>query len=294
VTADRTPLEQIPVVILSGGLGTRLREETERVPKPLVEIGEKPILWHIMKLYGHHGLRRFVLCLGYKSWLIKEFFLRYREHVSDFTLTMNGQHQTRFHDSHADEDWEVTCAETGLETATGARLWRVRDYVPTETFMFTYGDGIGNVDIGALLDFHHERGLIGTVTGVRPTSRYGEMSVRDGRAIEFNEKPTVPEGFVSGGFFVFQREFFDYLNDDPQLYFEHAPLRNLARDGELAVFPHEGFWMGMDTYREYTELNELWATGKAAWKVWEDPPAPPDRPGAGRGRDGDPLVRSRG
>ncbi len=270
MTAGRTPLEQMPVVILSGGQGTRLREETERVPKPLIEIGEKPILWHIMKIYGHHGLRRFVLCLGYKSWLIKEFFLRYREHVSDFTLTMNDDHETVFHDSHADEDWEVTCAETGLATATGARLWRVRDYVPTETFMFTYGDGIGNVDITALLDFHYESGLVGTVTGVHPTSRYGEMRVEDGRAIEFNEKPTVPEGFVSGGFFVFQREFFDYLNDDPQLFFEHAPLRNLARDGELAVFPHEDFWMGMDTYREYTELNELWARGDAAWKVWDD------------------------
>ena len=270
MSRERLAPNEIPVVILAGGMGTRLREETEKVPKPLVPIGDRPILWHIMKIYGHHGFNRFVLCLGYKSWLIKEFFLRYREKVSDFTIAMNHDHTPVFHDHHADEHWEVTCAETGLTTATGARLWRVRDYVTTDTFMFTYGDGIGNVDVSALLDFHHEHGRVGTVTGVHPTSRYGEMRVAGDVVTEFNEKPTVPEGFVSGGFFVFQRDFFDYLNDDPQLFFEHEPLRNLARDGELGVFPHEDFWMGMDTYREFTELNELWASGRAAWKVWGD------------------------
>ena len=263
-----TPSE-IPVVILAGGMGTRLREVTDRIPKPLVEIGDKPILWHIMKVYGHHDFRRFVLCLGYKGWLIKEFFLRYREHVSDFTLELSNGHEPRFHDRHGDEQWEVTCAETGLTTATGARLWRARNYIDTDTFMFTYGDGIGNVDVAALLDFHYEQGRIGTVTGVHPTSRYGEMLVDNGVAVEFNEKPTVPEGYVSGGFFVFQREFFEYLNDDPQLFFEHEPLQRLARDRELAVFGHEDFWMGMDTYRELTELNDLWASGEAAWKVWD-------------------------
>jgi glucose-1-phosphate cytidylyltransferase len=283
VTSIKSSIEEIPVVILAGGMGTRLREETERVPKPLVEIGEKPILWHIMKIYGHHGFRRFVLCLGYKSWQIKEFFLRYREQVSDFTIAMNHEHRPVFHDGHADEDWTVTCAETGLKTATGARLWRVRDYVTTDTFMFTYGDGIGNVDVRALLDFHFQEGRIGTVTGVHPTSRYGEMRVADRRAVEFNEKPTMPEGFVSGGFFVFQREFFEYLNDDPDLFFEHAPLQNLARDGELAVFPHEDFWMGMDTYRDFKELNELWSAEKAPWKVWSDGRAIEDGAGDGRG-----------
>jgi glucose-1-phosphate cytidylyltransferase len=270
MSARRLTPEEIPVVILAGGMGTRLREETEKLPKPLVPIGEKPILWHIMKIYGHYGFRHFILCLGYKSWLIKEFFLRYREQVSDFTLPLNSDHQPLFHDSNADENWEVTCAETGLTTATGARLWRVRDYITTDTFMFTYGDGIGNVDVEALLDFHFQEGRIGTVTGVHPTSRYGEMRVAGGRAVEFNEKPTMPEGFVSGGFFVFQREFFEYLNDDPNLFFEHAPLQNLARDGELAVFPHEDFWMGMDTYRDFKELNELWAAERAPWKVWSD------------------------
>ena len=260
--------EEIPVVILAGGMGTRLREVTESVPKPLVEIGEQPILWHIMKIFGHHGARRFVLCLGYKSFMIKEFFLRYREHVSNFSIELSNDHQPDFHDNNADEDWRVTLVETGLKTATGARLRRVRDYVDTDTFMFTYGDGIGAVDISALLDFHYEQGRIGTVTGVHPTSRYGEMRVDGHQVVEFNEKPTLPEGFVSGGFFVFQREFFDYLTDDPDLFFEHAPLQSLARDGQLAVFPHDGFWMGMDTFRDYTELNERWASGEAPWKVW--------------------------
>ncbi len=258
------------MVILAGGMGTRLREETERVPKPLVRIGEQPILWHIMKVYGHHGLSRFLLCLGYKSWLIKEYFLRYREHLADFTLTLTDDHEPVFHNQLGNERWEVTCAETGLTTGTGARLARVRDYVDTDTFLFTYGDGLGRVDISGLLDFHYEQGLIGTVTGVHPTSRYGEMRV-DGRAVsEFNEKPTHPEGFVSGGFFVFQREFFDYLTDDPHLFLEAEPLQKLARDGQLAVWPHEGFWMGMDTYRDFSELNQLWESGSAPWKVWSD------------------------
>jgi glucose-1-phosphate cytidylyltransferase len=268
VEKTRIAPAEMPVVILAGGMGTRLREETDRVPKPLVQIGEQPILWHIMKIYGHYGFRHFVLCLGYKSWLIKEYFLRYREHLSDFTIGLNGDHRPRFNDERADEDWEVTCAETGLTTATGARLWRVRDYVDTDTFMFTYGDGIGKVDVTALLDFHYSHDKIGTVTGVHPTSRYGEMRVEGEEVVEFNEKPTTPEGFVSGGFFVFQREFFDYLNDDPQLFFEHAPLRDLARDNQLAVFEHTDFWMGMDTYREFTELNERWERGDAPWKVW--------------------------
>jgi glucose-1-phosphate cytidylyltransferase len=268
VSSRDTPIGRMPVVILAGGMGTRLREETERVPKPLVQIGERPILWHIMKLYGHHAARRFIVCLGYKSWSIKEYFLRYHEQLADVTVHIGNSDPPRFHGNPIDEDWEVTLAETGLMTGTGARLLRVREYVDTDTFMFTYGDGIGRVDIAALLDFHRSHGRIGTVTGVRPTSRYGEMSVEDGNVVEFNEKPTTPEGFVSGGFFVFQREVFDYLTDEPGLILEHAPLQHLARDGELAVYPHEGFWMGMDTYREFAELNQLWDSGRAPWKVW--------------------------
>jgi glucose-1-phosphate cytidylyltransferase len=263
--------EDLPVVILAGGMGTRLREITgERVPKPLVEIGEQPVLWHIMKIYSHFGFERFVLCLGYKSNEIKQYFLRHREYRADFTIRLDGNHEPSFHNAMGDEAWEVTCAETGLVAGTGARVHRVRDYIRADTFLLTYGDGVGDIDLRKLLQFHYDNGRVGTVTGVRPTSRYGELEVRDGRAVEFNEKPTVSEGFVSGGFFVFQRSFFDYLNDDPDLMLEQAPLQKLARDGELAVFPHDGFWMGMDTWRDFTELDMLWQSGKAPWKVWAD------------------------
>ena len=255
------------MVILAGGKGMRLHEETERVPKPLVGIGERPMLWHLMKLFGHHGVRHFIVCLGYKGWLIKEYFLRYREHVSDFTLSSDSDHKPVFHNAIGDEGWKITFAETGLETGTGARLKQVRNYVSSPTFICTYGDGIGSVDITRLLQFHLEQGRIGTVTGVRPRSRYGEMRVEGSRAVEFNEKPPV-EGFVNGGFFVFQAEFFDWLDDDPGLFFESDPMQRLAREEELAVFPHEGFWMGMDTYRDFTELNEAWAGGNAPWEVW--------------------------
>ena len=265
-----TPLDKMPVVILAGGLGTRLRgAASEDVPKPLVEIGEHPILWHIMKLYGAHGARRFTLCLGYKSWLIKQYFLRYREQLSDVTVKLGGDHAATFHNQPAEENWEVTMAETGLLAGTGARLQRVKQYVDTDTFMLTYGDGIGHVDIKGLLEYHRSHGKIATVTGVHPSSRYGEMQVEDGRVIEFNEKPTTPKDFVSGGFFVFQREFLDYLTDDEDLLLEQSPLRDVARDGELAVFPHSGFWMGMDTYREFNLLNKMWAAGEAPWRIWE-------------------------
>lgn len=270
MTEDRTPISRLPVVILAGGLGTRLREETQRVPKPLVEIGEHPILWHIMKLYGHYGFRRFILCLGYRSWLIKEYFLRYREQLADFTVSLEDDTPPRFHNEVGLEDWEVTCVETGLLTATGARLRRVHRYIDTPTFMLTYGDGIGRIDLDRLLQRHYEAGRIGTVTGVHPTSRYGEMRVEDDQVVEFNEKPTTPEGFVSGGFFVFQRGFLKYLDDDPDLFFEYAPLQKLARDGQLAVYRHEDFWMGMDTYRDLSLLTDLWRSGEAPWKIWTD------------------------
>jgi glucose-1-phosphate cytidylyltransferase len=266
--AGGVPVSEIPVVILCGGMGTRLREVTESIPKPLVDIGEKPILWHIMKLYDHYGFRRFILCLGYKSWEIKQYFLRYREHRSDFTIRLQGEHELRFHNRLGDEDWEITCAETGLTTGTGGRLYRVRDYIDTPTFMFTYGDGIGNVAVDELLATHRAHGLIGTVTGVRPTSRYGELRATGELVAEFDEKPTKAEGLVSGGFFVLQREFLSYLTEEPDLLFEQGPMQKLARDGQLGVFVHEGFWMGMDTYREYTALNELWEQGVAPWKVW--------------------------
>ncbi|HEX4954465.1 MAG TPA: glucose-1-phosphate cytidylyltransferase [Thermoanaerobaculia bacterium] len=265
---SRPPLSEIPVVILCGGKGTRLREETGYRPKPMVEIGEQPILWHIMKIYSTHGLGRFVLCLGYLGWSIKEYFLRYHEMHRDFTLTMDGRSPIEYHNRTGDEDWQVTLAETGAETGTGGRLWRVRSYLDCDTFCFTYGDAVGNVDVEALLDFHWSQGRIGTVTGVHPTSRYGEMHVKDGRAVEFNEKPTLAEGVVSGGFFVFQREIFDYLDAEPSLLLELDPLQRLARDGQLSVYLHEGYWHPMDTYRDYLHLNEVWRQGQPPWKTW--------------------------
>ena len=263
-------LARIPVVILCGGMGTRLREATESIPKPLVDIGGKPILWHIMKIYGHYGFRRFVLCLGYRAWDIKEYFLRYRENLADFTVHLKDDHNPLFHDTRGDEDWEVTCVDTGLSTGTGGRIGRIERFIDNETFMLTYGDGIGAVDLHALVETHRREQRVGTVTGVHPTSRYGEMHVSGSHVVEFNEKPTMADGFVSGGFFVFERRFFDYVSSDEGLFLEAEPLRNLAKDGQLAMFQHEGFWMGMDTFREYTMLNELWAQGVAPWKVWND------------------------
>jgi glucose-1-phosphate cytidylyltransferase len=265
-----TAVADIPVVILAGGLGTRLREETERVPKPLVQIGERPIIWHIMKLYGHHGFRRFILCLGYKSHILKEYFLRYREQLSDIRVKLDGDHDCAYLNTPADEDWDIILAETGLLTGTGGRVHKVRDYIDTDTFALTYGDGIGAVDLEELLAFHRKHDRIGTVTGVHPTSRYGELAVEGHAVAEFDEKPTTPKDFVSGGFFVFQREFLDYFSDEPSLLLEHEPLRTLTRDDQLMLYPHTGFWMGMDTYREFDELNKLWATGEAPWKAWSD------------------------
>jgi glucose-1-phosphate cytidylyltransferase len=278
----------VPVVILCGGMGTRLREASEKLPKPLVDIGGKPILWHIMKLYGSHGYRRFILCLGYKGDQIKRYFLDYRTQVSDFTLHMGDGHRQDFHSCFGEEDWEVTFAETGLRSGTGARIRRVAPYLAdAPTFLLTYGDGIGDVDLTALLARHRANGRTGTVTAVHPGSRYGEMKVDMGasQVSEFNEKPTLADGWVSGGFFAFERSFItDYLDDDPELFLERDPLRRLASAGQLTVNPHEGFWMGMDTFRDWTDLNELWDRGTAPWKVWseDDPtgagPAPALRP----------------
>ena len=264
-----TPKSEIPVVILCGGQGTRLREETEYRPKPMVEIGVHPILWHIMKIYGHFGLERFLLCLGYKGFTIKQYFLRYHEFMRDFTIDMTGHGLPEFHNRMGAENWRVTCAETGAESGNAARVYRVRNYLDTETFLCTYGDGVADIDIDALLAFHWREGRLATVTGVHPTSRFGEITTREGRAVEFNEKPTVAEGVVSGGFFAFERGVFDYFDDDPGLFLETGPLPRLARDGQLAVYLHEGFWHSMDTYRDFQALNKMWEGGQAPWKIWK-------------------------
>jgi glucose-1-phosphate cytidylyltransferase len=258
------------VVILCGGQGTRLREETEVRPKPMVEIGARPILWHIMKLYAHHGLTDFVLCLGYKGYIIKDFFLNYEARMTDLTVRLGSRPQVEFHNGHPEEGWSVTLAETGESALTGARLRRVRRYTKGEAFCLTYGDGLGDVDISALLRFHRSHGKLATVTGVRPPSRFGELQLDGSQVTGFAEKPQVTEGFINGGFFVFEPEFVDrYLEDRDDLTLEKEPLQRLTADGELMVWPHEGFWQPMDTYRELKMLQELWETGAAPWKVWE-------------------------
>lgn len=271
-SADRYDPGRVPVVILCGGMGTRLREASEKLPKPLVDIGGQPILWHIMKTYSHFGFRRFILCLGYKGDQIRRYFLEYRERVNDFTLALSEDQPPLWHGSRTTvEDWEITFAETGLLTGTGGRLKRVAPYIDSDLFLMTYGDGIGAIDLHSLVSQHLDSGLLATVTGVHPNSRYGEMHVQDTRVVEFNEKPTLAAGWVSGGFFVFDRVVIDkYLDDDQSMMLEHRPLQTLAADGELGIFQHEGFWMGMDTFRDWTELNSLWDSGNAAWKIWDN------------------------
>jgi glucose-1-phosphate cytidylyltransferase len=264
------PTGDIPVVILCGGMGTRLREASEQLPKPLVDIGGRPILWHIMKTYSHYGFRRFVLCLGYKGDMIKDYFLAHRSRMNDFTLRLRGDHELEFHTALEDEDWEITFAETGLTTATGARIARVAQYLDQPRFALTYGDGIGAVDIPAVLKTHEASGKLGTLTGVHPGGRYGEMVLSGENVTQFNEKQS-QTGFVNGGFFFFEREFIDrYLDADAtDQMLEHAPLQRLARDLQLGVYRHEGFWMGMDTFRDWKDLNAMWDDGRADWKVWK-------------------------
>ncbi|MDQ1286679.1 MAG: glucose-phosphate cytidylyltransferase [Actinomycetota bacterium] len=270
VVIDGLDLSTVPVVILCGGMGTRLREASEKLPKPLVDIGGRPILWHIMKTYRHYGFRKFVLALGYKSDMIKRYFLDYREHMADFTLAPDSE-VPRFHGVGAMEDWEVTFVETGLKTATADRLRRVSQHLSGEHFMLTYGDGIGDIELPRLVRTHLASGRMGTVTAVHPASRYGEMHVSGDQVVEFNEKPTLATGWVNGGFFMFRRAFIEtYLENDPDMMLEQRPLQTLAKDGELTINGHEGFWMGMDTFRDWTELNGLWDSGNAAWKVWND------------------------
>lgn len=259
-----------PVMVLCGGLGSRLHEETEFRPKPMLEIGDRPILWHIMKLYSAHGFRDFILCLGYKGHVIKEYFLNHRALQSDFTIHMGRSERVEYHTDPEEENWRVTLVDTGQSTQTGGRVARAAQYVKGDTFCLTYGDGLGDIDLAALLKFHQAHGRVGTVTGVRPPGRFGELEVDStGRATQFNEKPQVAEGIINGGFFVFQRAFLaQFLDARDEVVLEQEPLQRLARAQQLMVYPHQGFWQPMDTYREFKLLNELWATDKAPWKVW--------------------------
>lgn len=254
-------------VVLCGGLGTRLREETEYRPKPMVEIGGRPILWHIMKNFAHFGQRDFVLCLGFRGNTIKEYFLNYEAMNSDFTIHLGQASSLTCHDLHAEQDFNVTLANTGPTTMTGGRILRIKRYVPDQTFMVTYGDGVSNLNIQELLKYHRSHGQLATVTTVRPQSRFGILNLDDeGKVTQFTEKPFL-DGWASAGFFVFERQVFDYLDGD-ECVLEREPLERLAREGQLMAFRHDGFFFAMDTYREFQYLNELWSKGDVPWKVW--------------------------
>jgi glucose-1-phosphate cytidylyltransferase len=258
------------VVILCGGQGTRLREETEFRPKPMVQVGERPILWHIMKLFAHSGFNDFVLCLGYRGNMIKEYFLNYEAMNSDFTICLGRRQTIQIHGAHSEQDFRVCLADTGQDTMTGGRLKRVAQYIDADTFILTYGDGLADIDIPSLLKFHESHGKLATVTTVRPVSRFGLLdSGEDGQVSRFAEKPQ-SQSWASAGFFVFNRKVFDYLKDEgDECILERGPLERLTAAGELMAYRHEGFFFAMDTYREYKYLNELWESGKAPWKVWK-------------------------
>ena len=255
------------VVVLCGGLGTRLREETEFRPKPLVEIGGRPILWHIMKWYGHQGFRDFILCLGYKGNMIKEYFLNYEAMNNDFTICLGKASEIRFNGHHREQDYQVTLADTGQDTMTGGRLALARRYLPNETFMLTYGDGLADVDIRKLLAFHNSHGKIATVTTFRPTSRFGILDIKQNQVSSFVEKPK-SDAWASAGFFVFEPAVFDYLGGQDCIL-EKEPLERLAAEGQLMAYHHAGFFQAMDTYREYEALTDLWKSGEAPWAVPE-------------------------
>ena len=254
------------VVILAGGLGTRLREETEYRPKPMVQIGGRPILWHIMKIYSRYGYNEFVLCLGYKGEVIRDYFLNYETQNRDFTIKL-GSGKVAVLGTHAEDGWQVTLAETGERTMTGGRVKRIERYLEGATFMATYGDGVADLDIESLLGFHRRQGKLATVTAVRPSSRYGELAIENGRVTLFREKPQVNEGWINGGFFVFEPQVLSFIDGDSDTL-EAGLISRLVEIRQLAVYQHEGFWQCMDTYREMRQLDELWQRGKAPWRIW--------------------------
>ena len=255
------------VVILAGGLGTRISEESHLKPKPMIEIGEKPILWHILKEYSHYGFNEFIICLGYKQHVVKEFFADYYLYSSDVTFDLS-RNSMEVHNHYA-EPWKVTLVDTGLHTMTGGRIKRVRDYIGDETFMLTYGDGVSDVDIRKLLEFHKSHGKIGTLTAIAVDQRFGVLDIgKEGVIHEFAEKDEKDSSVVNGGYMVFEPGIFEYIGGDDTV-FEKESLKELARNGELRAFLHKGFWKCMDTQREKIELEKLWASGNAPWKVWK-------------------------
>ncbi len=252
-------------VILAGGMGSRISEESHLRPKPMIEIGGKPILWHIMKIYSAAGVNEFIICCGYLSYVIKDYFSNYFLHESDVTFDL-AHNKTQIHQNGA-EPWKVTLVDTGMETMTGGRLKRVHQYLDAEDFFFTYGDGVASIDLASLLAFHRRQGVLATVTSVRPQGRFGALVTEGTRVLSFQEKPE-GDGWINGGFFVLSPRVFDYIEGDHSTW-EREPLERLAHEGQLAAYPHEGFWQPMDTLRDKNLLEALWNSGKAPWKVWE-------------------------
>ena len=257
------------VLILCGGQGTRLREETEFRPKPLIDVGGRPILWHIMKHYARYGFREFVLLLGYKGEMIRQYFLNYHTMNCDVTVALDRPGDLRFHGTVRETDWRVTLVDTGLRSLTGARIARAARHIDGDRFLVTYGDGVTDVDLASLVRFHQQQGKIGTVTGVHAPGRFGDLTVEGDLVKHFVEKPEGTD-FINGGFFIFERAVLDYLSEDEQCLLEREPLERLARAGQLSMFRHDGFWQCIDTYRDFTLLNELWESRRAPWKTWSD------------------------
>jgi glucose-1-phosphate cytidylyltransferase len=253
------------VVILAGGLGTRLSEETTIRPKPMVEIGGRPILWHIMKIYAQHGFTDFVICLGYKGYVIKEYFANYFLHMSDVTFDL-ANNKVEIHQNQA-ESWKVTLVDTGDATQTGGRLKRVAKYIDGDELLLTYGDGVADIDVKELVAFHRAEKCLATVTGVQPPGRFGSLELEGTRAMGFREKPTGDGGWINGGFFVLSRKVIDYVDGDSTVW-EKEPMERLAREGQLAVYTHPGFWQPMDTLRDRSQLEGMWTSGRAPWKTW--------------------------
>lgn len=254
------------VVILAGGLGTRISEETVVRPKPMVEIGGKPVLWHIMKIYSHYGFHDFIICLGFKGYMIKEYFSNYFLHMSDVTFDMK-HNKMEVHEQYA-EPWKVTLVDTGMDTMTGGRIKRVAPYIGNQTFMLTYGDGVSDIDIPRLVDYHKNHGKLSTVTATQPSGRFGAISVGSReQVISFKEKPAGDGSWINGGFFVLEPAVLDLIEGDGTI-FEKDPLERLAGDGQLIAYKHQGFWYAMDTLRDKNHLESLWQSGKAPWKIW--------------------------
>lgn len=254
------------VVILAGGFGTRLSEETSIKPKPMVEIGGKPILWHIMKIYSHYAFNDFIICLGYKGYVIKEYFVNYYLHQSDVTFDLKNNKMEIHHNNS--EPWKITLIDTGLNTMTGGRLLKVKDYIKNETFMMTYGDGVADVNILQLIKYHNETNQIATVTAAQPSGRFGALQIQNNNMVSsFKEKPSGDGNWVNAGFFVLEPEVFNYLEDELTI-FERKPLQNLANEGQLKAFHHNGFWMPMDKLSDKVDLEKMWNENKAPWKIW--------------------------